>query len=325
MENINFNEQQQKEIRDELYHLLCEQIRDKYGDAVEVVRRDVIKNNGLVLDGVVVNRGDSIVSPTIYLNTVAEQVANVGLPLTDACWQLMNSIEDAQGEKLDVDLHTINYDNAKCNLRATVINAKKNKELLEQCPHELMEDLAIICRYYVQDNASFLVKNEHLDLLQMSQTEALEIATMNSINKDEYQINNIAEVLSEVMGIDDDIMPDDMQPPIYVITNQSRCNGATGIFLSEELRQKVRDVIGEDYYVIPSSIHEVLAVGTSILPKEDLKEMIMDVNENHVSLDEYLSDEPYVCGADMRIKLADKQDMVETDASKQTRSRAMSM
>ena len=325
MENMNFNEQQQQEIRDELYHLLCEQIRDKYGDAVEVVRRDVIKNNGLVLDGVVVNRGDSIVSPTIYLNDAAERVLNLGESVNSACNHLMNSIEQAQEERLDVDLHTINYDNAKCNLRATVINAEKNKEMLEKCPHELMEDLAIICRYYVQDNASFLVKNEHLDLLQMSPSEALEIAKMNSVSKEEYQVKNIAEVLNEVMGMDDDIMPDDMQPPIYVVTNEARCNGATGIFINEDLRQAVRDTIGEDYYVIPSSVHEVLAVGTSVLPKEELKAMIMDVNDNHVSQDEYLSDEPYVCGVNLRIRLADKQDMAEEDASKQTRHHAMSM
>lgn len=325
MENMNFNEQQQQEIRDELYHLLCEQIRDKYGDAVQVIRKDVVKNNGLVLDGVIVSTKDTIVSPTIYLNTVAEQVKNAGLPLTDACNHLMNSIEQAQEEKLDIDLHTINYDNAKCNLRATVLNASKNKGLLEQCPHEMIEDLAIVCRYYVSDNASFLVKNEHLDLLQMLQTEALEIAKMNSVNKDEYHIKNIAEVINEVMGMDDDSMLDDMQPPIYVITNQSRCNGATGIFLNEDLRQEVRGVIGEDYYVIPSSIHEVLAVGTSILPKEELKAMIMDVNDSHVSQDEYLSDEPYVCGSDLKIRLANQQELIEKDAFKQTRSRAMSM
>lgn len=325
MEELNFKEQEQKEIRDQLYHLLCEQIRDMYGDAVQVVRKDVVKNNGLVLDGVIVSTKDTIVSPTIYLNNVAEQVANAGLPLTDACRHLMNSIEDAQKEKLDVDLHTINYDNAKRNLRATVINAEKNKDLLQQCPHELIEELAIVTRYYVSDNASFVVKNEHLELLQMSPSEALEIAKMNSVSKEEYQIKNIAEVINEVMGMDDDMVLDDMQPPIYVITNQSRCNGATGIFINEDLRQAVRDTIGEDYYVIPSSIHEVLAVGTSILPKEELKAMIIDVNDNHVSQDEYLSDEPYTCGADMRIRLADKQEMAEKDTNIQTRHHAISM
>lgn len=322
---MNLKEQEQKEIRDQLYHLLCEQIRDKYGDAVEVVRRDVVKNNGLVLDGVIVRTPDDIVSPTIYLNDAANRVFDWEESVNSACDQLLNSIEQAQNEKLDVDLHSINHENANCNIRATVINADKNKELLEQCPHELIEDLAIVCRCYVSDNASFIVKNEHLYLLQLSSSEALEIAKKNSINKDEYQIKNIAEVINEVMGMDDDIMLDDMQPPIYVITNQSRCQGAAGIFINEELRQEVMDVIGEDYYVIPSSIHEVLVVGTSTIEKEDLKAMIMDVNENHVSQDEYLSDEPYVCGADMRIKQADKQDMAEKETNIQTRHHAISM
>lgn len=325
MEDMNLKEQEQKEIRDQLYHLLCKQIRDKYGDAVEVVRRDVVKNNGLVLDGVIVRTPDDIVSPTIYLNDAANRVFDWEESVNSACDQLLNSIEQAQNEKLDVDLHSINHENANCNIRATVINADKNKELLKQCPHELIEDLAIVCRCYVSDNASFIVKNEHLYLLQLSSSEALEIAKKNSINKDEYQIKNIAEVINEVMGMDDDIMQDDMQPPIYVITNQSRCQGAAGIFINEELRQEVMDVIGEDYYVIPSSIHEVLVVGTSTIEKEDLKAMIMDVNENHVSQDEYLSDEPYVCRADLRIKLADKQDMVEKDTNIQTRYHAISM
>lgn len=56
----------------------------------------------------------------------------------------------------------------------------------------------------------------------------------------------------------------------------------------------------DDLYILPSSIHEVLAVPASMGTPESLAEMVSEVNMNEVSLDERLSNQVYHYDKDLR-------------------------
>lgn len=45
--------------------------------------------------------------------------------------------------------------------------------------------------------------------------------------------------------------------PLYVLTNEIRLNGASVLFYTDCLKRFASD-IGRDFFVLPSSIHEVL-------------------------------------------------------------------
>ena len=82
-------------------------------------------------------------------------------------------------------------------------------------------------------------------------------------------------------------------PNVYCLTNQYKMNGAVGI-MSESIQQMVADRVGGDYYVLPSSVHEVLIVPQSAgMDPEELTDMVNTVNEGCVMQDEILSDHVY--------------------------------
>ena len=80
--------------------------------------------------------------------------------------------------------------------------------------------------------------------------------------------------------------------PLYVLTNEHRCEGAAMI-LSDSICQEIASWMG-DFYVLPSSIHE-----TILIPKEissdyrGLSSMVQEVNESAVEPGDRLSDHVY--------------------------------
>ena len=54
------------------------------------------------------------------------------------------------------------------------------------------------------------------------------------------------------------------------------------------------DILEEDFYILPSSIHEVIVVPESKSPvKQDLEEMVREINETQVMENERLTNEVY--------------------------------
>ncbi len=99
-------------------------------------------------------------------------------------------------------------------------------------------------------------------------------------------------------------MPPENQ--MYVISNSNSVNGASAIFYSDALADLSDKLGGVDLFVLPSSVHEVIAVSTDMGTPEMLAEMVKEVNGSEVSLEEQLSDHVYKFDAKTReLALAD--------------------
>lgn len=78
---------------------------------------------------------------------------------------------------------------------------------------------------------------------------------------------------------------------IYVLSNSDYINGASCILNTEKMK-KIEEKNGS-FYIIPSSIHECLLVGKNI-SKEELNQMVCEVNTNEVRVEEQLDDRVYL-------------------------------
>ena len=76
---------------------------------------------------------------------------------------------------------------------------------------------------------------------------------------------------------------------LYVATNNGKEYGATAMLYPEVLKEGL-EVLGDSFYIIPSSIHEVLLlkVDERNTPKE-LAELIKATNDNVLEKDDILS------------------------------------
>ena len=80
---------------------------------------------------------------------------------------------------------------------------------------------------------------------------------------------------------------------LYVATNEHRANGAI-VMLYDEVLEKFAAWTNGDFYILPSSVHEVLVMTKdSDFTPEELSRMVREVNQNEVNPEEWLGNSVY--------------------------------
>ena len=81
--------------------------------------------------------------------------------------------------------------------------------------------------------------------------------------------------------------------PMYVLSNRDRVFGAAGI-LYDRILSSAGARLEEDFYVLPSSVHEVILVPGHVAGSEkELHAMVHEVNHTQVEPEEVLSENVY--------------------------------
>ena len=304
----------------------CDYVQMSIKDHLPVEQQDakvtinnVMKNNGLTLHGVVVHPEGQCVAPTIYLEGFFKQYEE-GADLDS----VMDKIADTISEHLntpeefsDVAQSYSNYDAVKGKIVMAVVNTAKNKELLSQVPHTEREDLTLIYKEVVGTGAdgigSITIRNEHMEQWGVTVDEIHEMAMKNTREILPVTVQTMTEVMREMFGSDG--MPEEMaemmfsdmplNQQMFIISNKSKVNGAASMFYEDTLSE-LADKIGTSLYILPSSVHEVIAVSTDMGTPEALAGMVREVNGGQVAPEEQLSDHVYKFDAKAKIiSLAD--------------------
>jgi peptide subunit release factor 1 (eRF1) len=100
-----------------------------------------------------------------------------------------------------------------------------------------------------------------------------------------------------------EIKPDEMVPEcnLYVMTNSTNSNGS--IYMTDrDVLDDFAEKMSSNFYIIPSSVHEVILYpDDEMLSKEQLQEMVSEVNRYVLSDVEYLSDSVYYYDRDKKV------------------------
>ena len=284
---------------------LKEVLSEEYQDAV-VSLNEVTKNNGTVLHAVTVRPEDSNIAPNIYLDGYFkkyEEGADIDIVMGEIGRVAMDNMR-APEEFASIGRDFQNFDFVKDKIIMVAVNAERNRDLLAGAPHQCREDLALIYKVMIGDNkdgiATITIKNEHMAMwgvttetihdLAMENTKEIlpvTIQSMNEVMREMFAKDGMPDEIAEAMFAD---MPANQQ--MYVISNASKVNGAASMFYEDAL-SGLADRIGTDLFILPSSVHECIAVSTDMGTPESLAEMVQEVNGTQVNLEEQLSDHVY--------------------------------
>ena len=263
-----------------------------YSDFVEAMREEVeklideemrvdvhsaTKNNGTEREGLVIIRTGINISPTIYLEEFYDQYLD-GNEIPDLAQSVLRLYEKIKVEHPFPCENILNYEMIKDRIAYKLINKEWNSELLRQIPYVDYLDLAIVF-YLMLDNSEFgnatiLLRNEHIQGWHVSAEELFATASENT----------------------EKIFPpalDRMTDFMYVLSNKSRTLGAAAV-LYEGIFDKICEVVGERYFVLPSSIHELIIIPEDYgIDREHLEMMVREINETEVDREERLSNRVY--------------------------------
>ena len=154
-----------------------------------------------------------------------------------------------------------------------------------------VNDIGIIFKIIVASDdsgvASIKVTSDLLDSWNISVDELLTKAKENLNSK--LYINDMGAMLFEMTGNDEfkrSITPGVMS----VMTVTNKVNGASAIMCLPDIIES-GEIANHDWYIIPSSTHEVILVDPSTIEVEMLNDMIRSVNSDVVSIEDYLSND----------------------------------
>lgn len=177
-----------------------------------------------------------------------------------------------------------------------VVNAEMNKKRLKEMPHFNVLDLAVVYTAPVKHEKYGTIgygdiTNKFVEKTGISEHELYEIARENTKKHYEFFAEHIKQHFIKT-GVPE-WMLGQFDIPMYVCTSKDGVAGAA-IMLYPEYFVPVAEKEGCDLYIIPCSIHEVLAVPVTFTDDPDgLRELCNEVNTEEVKPEEVLGNTIY--------------------------------
>lgn len=289
-----------KTFCDDIEKNILEYLPEQYQKA-EVMIKPVLKNNSLVLHGLTIRNPDEKIVPTMYMEHYYEKY-QAGQEIENLMENIAVDYLEHCNPQIDYQVeHIMELDNVKDKIMPIILNAKHNKDMAKIRPSTRIDDLAVFYQIVLErsefSTASVAVSNDMMEKWGISTEELHHISIENN---EKYNPVLLTDIESVLFGTPENYLEiEDKTPnsPLLVLSNQTKSYGAS-VIANPAVLEKVADAVGGDYYVLPSSVHEVL-----ICPKEIVKEMgmtpkelgkmVREVNQQEVSRDEVLSDHVY--------------------------------
>ena len=286
-----------EQFREELLNSFSRQIAEQF-EGYHLEHEKVFKTN-TVLESLSIKAdevGKSSISPVMYVEAIYDGYLSSDMEAAnyiDGTFKdYVRYFETGQSMLKDDD----NDIEKMCNkdtLFPQVINAERNREYLKNKPHRLFLDLAVIYRFDAPAfNGTIIVNDSIAKHLGLSEEALYESAMKNLEDKYRPEMHK----MSEILGLP---AMDEVDDTLYVVTNKEKNYGANALLLPSFFEDFSEKTDG-NFYIIPSSLHEVLIVRDAEHDPGGLQEIIQQVNEMACVGDDFLSDNLYKFNAETK-------------------------
>ena len=254
-----------------------------------------IGKSNISLEALIIRHVEESVLPVFYLKDFYEAYRD-GVPLQGTAMHICRLYESRRHQEAFFD-DPGDFWAANDKLRIRLVEKEGNQRYLEQGPYRILTLGAAIVAAEVLDTPDGMfctrVTEELLRGYGISDDQLFETAMEETRRQepacfypyDEREENAVGEALKEDLGA---------KPYLYVLTNRTRQFGAAAALYPGVLREAGK-VLGEDFYLLPSSIHELLAIPKSEgLTPVYLQKILREVNAERTAPEEQLGSEVFV-------------------------------
>ena len=154
--------------------------------------------------------------------------------------------------------------------------------------HIEFEDMSAVFFYLLEDpsfgNGMIIVRNTDMERWQKAPGELMEQALRNCASMLPPVFRSLADVLDVFRPAD--------EGNLYLLTNESALYGAA-VLLYPGILQEIAEYLGGGFFVLPSSVHEVILLPDHGEEAGDLLEIVTEINHTQVAEEEILTDAVY--------------------------------
>ena len=261
----------------EFINTVEKKVQERIGREGELEQYETVKNNGVNRIGLVHKKPQISMSPTIYMEEFYEQYQE-GTSISELVETIYNIYQHIS-EKPPVQVEdALDYHKIKYKIAYKLIHMEMNSELLKEVPYDVFENLAVV-PYVIFENpelgiATLQIRNEHLKSWKIDRETVLMQAVRNTFKILPAEVEQLTEFM-------------------YVITNSKNHFGAAAMLYPWVL-QSLHEDLKENFYILPSSVHELIVIPESYgLCPERMCDIVKEINEECVLAEDVLSNSVY--------------------------------
>lgn len=262
-------------------------------DLDDLCEKEIIKNNGVKYKALIIKLKSNAAAPTIYMDYYFG-LYKQGKDFKFIMDSIYNNFKESVNKLEVTENNPIDLADYKDRIFIKAVNYEKNKERLEDCPFIPFLDMAITFRYLVSKDdkeiSSLLIRNDLMDAWELNTHSLYKTAYYNTKKLFPPIVRKMSDVIKSYVA-EDVFVPDN---EMYVLTNECGINGAAYITYKEILEDFGKDIFC-DFYIIPSSIHEIILIPKKETEDEEmLKMFVKGVNSTAIPKTDFLSDNVYL-------------------------------
>lgn len=315
-----------KEFQEYIKSNVKDYLPESYKDA-DIQFRDVVKNNDVHLTGVLIKKENETLTPNIYINELYEKYSS-GMNLDEIVGDIADlRIEhDPPEEAQSIGSIFTNYEMVKQRLEIHLCDMELNRDKLKNQVYTEQGDFA--ATYHIKIGGDGMLRGSAAVTPNLLKSWGI---TLEQLREDSLQAEHSkGAVFMDIEALDaekmfglkstnlldkqNDVIDNEEGFSFYCLTSEEKIYGASMI-LQEDVMDKISKLMGGDFYILPSSIHETLIVPTTTqMTLEDMSIMVQYVNKEAVEPEDKLSD---------KVQFYDSKEMVIENAKKRESRLAM--
>ena len=315
-----------KEFQEYIKSNVKDYLPESYKDA-DIQFRDVVKINDVHLTGVLIKKENETLTPNIYINELYEKYSS-GMNLDEIVGDIADlRIEhDPPEEAQSIGSIFTNYEMVKQRLEIHLCDMELNRDKLKNQVYTEQGDFA--ATYHIKIGGDGMLRGSAAVTPNLLKgwgitEEQLREDSLRAEHSKGAVFTDIEELVAEktfglkstnLLDKQNDVIDNEERFSFYCLTSEEKIYGASMI-LQEDVMDKISKLMGGDFYILPSSIHETLIVPTTTqMTLEDMSIMVQDVNKEAVEPEDKLSD---------KVQFYDSKEMVIENAQKRESRLAM--
>lgn len=273
----------------EYFEMLRAELERRKGDDVDITYREIRKNNGVYKNACTVRFHDAQVAPTVYLDAYYDHYLH-GEAVSESAENILSYCKKKTPDVSFPPDFFRDYETVRGRLGIKLIGTQRNLELLREIPHIDYEDMSAVFFYLLEDpafgNGIIMIRNTDMERWEKTTGELRSQALQNCSVLLPPVFRSLADVLEmfspSASGEGD----------LYLLTNESALYGAA-VLLYPGVLEQVSKQLGGSYFVLPSSVHEVILLPDHGEDPEELLEIVTEINHTQVAEEEILTDAVY--------------------------------
>lgn len=284
---------------------VLERVRSRIPNGVEVMSCSRRKNNGLIKKGLQFSISGERIEQGIYLDDSYVRFETGQCTMDEIIDGILENLSICDGFISKLNFDPNDFESIKDRIAMKLINTDMNRDFLEEVPNFKFYDLSIVFYLLMEisehGTGTAQIYNQNVKAWGISKKELLETAIKNSENLLPARFFTMQHAIEEMLQISDNQEEENLfekknenkKDVMYVLTNSTKSLGAVCIAYPHVI-ESIGAMIKEDFYILPSSLHELIIVPQSrALESDEMNAMVQEINSTQVEPEEILCNHAY--------------------------------